>query len=255
MQLRQVLLVLLAAFLCGCALKGRATVEPEVSDLSEDRQFSSLLTSDAQTMRLHTSANEPPYLVRFGDQLDVQLLSPVQSQIRLLVRPDGRISLPITGEHSVVGKTISEVEHLIHDSFDRTYRTPVIYVNVESVAKVRYYIFGEISSPGVYESVDPVNALQLIAMAGGNTEKAKLSNVILLRNFGDGQIHMKLLDLVIDQDQTETSELLSPLSSFDTIIVPKRVIHSIHQVVDDYVIQFLPPIDLYLRGLYFSLRD
>jgi protein involved in polysaccharide export with SLBB domain len=244
--------IVILSTVIGCSLHKRdSLVEKPANSFSETNHLAESNQTQFQTLRVHLSGDEPPYLIRFGDQLDIQLLLPTQETHRVLVRPDGRITLPGTGEHTVVGKTLNEVEKLVKYAYANIYRDPVVCINMEYVSDIRYYVFGEVRNPGIFTSKDPINPLQLLALAGGNTSKAKLSSVILLRNLGDGKVSVRLLDLTLLSGEDELGATFKQLYCYDTIIVPQQFIHQVAQILDDYIIQFLPPLDLYLRGMYY----
>ena len=79
------------------------------------------------------------------------------------------------------------------------------------------FIFGEIRSPGAYPATSGTDLLQLIAMAGGTTVDARLDEVSVVMNGGDGQVVAKVnLEDVIDSG-TATPFMLA---AGDRVVVP-----------------------------------
>ena len=64
------------------------------------------------------------------------------------VRPDGRINLPLVGEIAVAGKTPREVEILLMEAAKEYYETTDATVVVSAYNSKKYYVFGQVSSPG-----------------------------------------------------------------------------------------------------------
>jgi len=100
--------------------------------------------------------------------------------IETRVQQDGRISLPMIGDLSVmapgasgpalVGRTLLEVENLVADTLaDRYLRhRPAIVVRVAEFQKVKVAVMGSVNSPGVVElQSDQLSVFGALTAAGG----------------------------------------------------------------------------------------
>ncbi len=65
-----------------------------------------------------------------------------------VVRIDGMISLRLLGEVRVVGLTPSEIAAKLEKLLKRYYVDPKVHVRVGGYNSKRYYVFGEVASPG-----------------------------------------------------------------------------------------------------------
>jgi polysaccharide biosynthesis/export protein len=228
----------------SCAINKRDTLSPELDparilDIPEEVD----------------SAYNSPYLIRYGDRITIGVAGQPTATLNLLVRSDGSISLPYIGETSVVGKTVNNLQSVATEAFSKLYREPSVYVNIDNMAPMQFYVFGEVNSPGVYSNDAPLNLLQVLAVAGGARQGAELRNVVIVDDMGNGEKKVRLVDVT----SRETKDLLDNskviIDSFDIIIVPSRTITEIGRFVDEYIIAFLPPIDTYLRGRYYWKFD
>lgn len=126
------------------------------------------------------------YQLRSMDPLEVNLLGiPEEKQIQTVIDEKGNITLPYINEPvKASGLTTSELEREIRKIYidGQIYRN--ITVNVLTSAKT-YYMEGEIRNPGGYVLGYRITLLQAIAAAGGYTEYADKTDVIITRN---GQI-------------------------------------------------------------------
>jgi protein involved in polysaccharide export with SLBB domain len=236
-------LVLLGSGLSSCALKSRKTLQaPDVPPTQEFNPDPVLPVGDGL---------DQPYLIRFGDQLSLQVAGRDESRLVVIVRPDGRVSLPFVGEVEVAGKTIPYLQEQAELAFAQQFRGPRVFVNVTQMAPHRIYVFGEVNRPGMVESETPVNIIQLLALAGGQTTGAELRNLIIIDDLGGGQKRIRLLDITSSESEDLLRISLEQIDSFDIVIVPRRLITEVGQFVKDYVNVFLPPIDTYLRGRYY----
>jgi protein involved in polysaccharide export with SLBB domain len=238
-------LVLLGAGFSSCAIKSRRTVDAQMQEEVLEVQTPAIPDSMA------SSQLDSPYLIRFGDQLSLQVAGREESRLAVIVRPDGRVSLPYVGEVEVAGKTIPFLQAQAEGGFAQQYREPRVFVNVTRMAPHRIYVFGEVNKPGLVESETPLNVIQVLALAGGQTTGAELRNLIVIDELGNGRKHIRLLDITSAEPQDLLRISLEQVDSFDIVIVPRRVITEVGQFVKDYINVFLPPIDTYLRGRYY----
>jgi len=103
------------------------------------------------------------------------------------VRPDGRISLPLTNELQASGQTVTELQGEITKRLARFISSPVVNVMVKEVKSPKISVLGEVKKPDVYKMLQKLSVLDAIAMAGGFTEFAKPEKVVVMRS-GSGAV-------------------------------------------------------------------
>lgn len=159
-----------------------------------------------------------PYLIGLGDILEVSVWKNPELAVRVPVRPDGRISLPLVGEVEVAGLTPSSVRNLLAVKYQDFITGPGVSVVVAEINSRKIFIMGEVMSSGVYDIVQPTRLMQALAMAGGVTNFAKKDQVVLLRDVAGEQQRT-----VVSIKDIETGKNLDSnirLWPGDTIIVP-----------------------------------
>jgi polysaccharide export outer membrane protein len=159
-----------------------------------------------------------PYLIGLGDILEVSVWKNAELAVRVPVRPDGRISLPLVGEVEVAGLTPSAVRDLLAERYQDFITGPGVSVVVAEINSRKIFIMGEVTSSGVYDIVQPTRLMQALAMAGGLTNFAKKDQVVLLRDV-DGEQQRTVLSI----KEIESGKNLDGnirLWPGDTIIVP-----------------------------------
>ena len=159
-----------------------------------------------------------PYLIGLGDILEVSVWKNAELAVRVPVRPDGRISLPLVGEVEVAGLTPSAVRDLLAEKYQDFITGPGVSVVVAEINSRKIFIMGEVTSSGVYDIVQPTRLMQALAMAGGLTNFAKKDQVVLLRDV-DGEQQRTVLSI----KEIESGKNLDGnirLWPGDTIIVP-----------------------------------
>ena len=159
------------------------------------------------------------------------------TQTGVTVKPDGTIDLPLLKDTILcAGHTVKEVE----DTVNKLYRRSVLkHTNVSfsltKAASRKFYVLGQVGSPGAYSIDQPITALHAIAMAGGHVEdKADLTSVILISRDRQGKPFGRRLDLkkVFDVGDMSSTILIKP---YDVLYVPRTYIQDIQLFMEQYV--------------------
>jgi polysaccharide export outer membrane protein len=123
------------------------------------------------------------YRLHAGDKLEVSVWKETELQKpAIIVRPDGKFSLPLAGEIVAAGKTVLEVRQAIEAGLKRFIPDPVVTVGVTEVAGNVAYVIGQVNKPGSLVMNPSINVLQALSLAGGGTPFAKLNDIIIIRN-------------------------------------------------------------------------
>jgi polysaccharide export outer membrane protein len=137
----------------------------------------------------------------------------------VVIRPDGKISLPLANELEASGKTAVELQQEIAEKLRRYITEPVVNVMVKQINSLKISVLGEVRKPDVYRIKNRVTVLDAIAMAGGFTDLARPTRVIVLRNTPTGQQRLKVdIKQVVGQD----SGAMFYLQPLDTVYVEGR---------------------------------
>jgi polysaccharide export outer membrane protein len=96
-------------------------------------------------------------------------LTPRTTVVR--VSQQGLLSLPLLGEIKVSGMTASELESTLRKKYDQYIYQPQVGVLVTEY-KQRVSVIGAAVKTGVFELTGPKTVIDILAMAGGVTEKA-----------------------------------------------------------------------------------
>ncbi len=115
-----------------------------------------------------------------------------------VVRPDGKLSLPLIGELQAKEKTALQLQDEIRNKLRTYIADPVVTVIVREINFPKISVLGKVHKPDVYKIKQRITVLDAIAMAGGFTDYAKRDKVIVIRNNSAQpqkmQINLKRLD-------------------------------------------------------------
>ena len=180
----------------------------------------------------------PAYRIQFGDELDVRFTYQPDQNAHVAVRPDGRISLPTTGEIEVVGRTPVELARQIEEASSAHLRDPEVTVMVTKLGEQRVYIGGEVARPGYVVLRPEMTLLQAVLQSGGFRKSAKLESVLLLTPGADGEFSAARVDMaqVVSEGVPERVRLHPD----DIVFVPSTWIANMNDVVDAYVRGLIP---------------
>ncbi|MFN3324454.1 MAG: polysaccharide biosynthesis/export family protein [Bryobacteraceae bacterium] len=132
----------------------------------------------------------------------------------IVVRPDGKIAMPLIGEVEAAGATPEELNGRIIEALSKFMNRPEVTVAIQQVNSKKYYISGEVFRPGAFPLVTPTTVLSALTNAGGFREFANTKKITILR--GTERLKFNYRD-VIKGKNTAQNVLLEP---DDHIIVP-----------------------------------
>jgi polysaccharide export outer membrane protein len=134
----------------------------------------------------------------------------------VMIRPDGKISLPLLGELDASGKTAMQLQTVIGKELQQYVVDPKVNVIVKEVNSPAISVLGQVRKPDRYKIRQRLTALDAIALAGGFTDFAKRDKVTIIRNKGSDKIRIQVdLKKVLQQEHGEAL-YLQPL---DTVYV------------------------------------
>jgi polysaccharide biosynthesis/export protein len=132
----------------------------------------------------------------------------------LLVRPDGKISMPLIGELQAAGTTPEELSKNITEALGKVMNRPEVFIMVQQVNSKKYYMVGEVNRAGEYPLITRTTVFDAISKAGGLREYANGKKIVISR--GDKRIKFNYKEVVAGKNLSQNVEL----ENGDTIIVP-----------------------------------
>jgi polysaccharide biosynthesis/export protein len=159
----------------------------------------------------------PDYRMGPEDVLRISVWENKELTLDLVVRPDGKISMPLIQDVVAEGQTAMELGNTIHDKLLTFIKEPQVSVIVLQVNAPKYFVIGSVVKPGTFSLRTETSILQALALAGGFTQFASPKSIKLIRNTAGKQEVRKInYNNLID----EGGEGNFLLKSGDTIVVP-----------------------------------
>jgi polysaccharide biosynthesis/export protein len=159
------------------------------------------------------------YVIGIQDILSINIWKEPELSVKeLVVRPDGKISLPLVNDIQASGLTPKQLREQIAEKLKEFVSSPNINVTVIKTVSQTVSVVGQVSKPGVYTLNSPTTVLDLLARVGGLLEFAKARDIKILRN-ENGKIQQFLFNY---KNAIRGKNLFQNilLKNGDTILVP-----------------------------------
>jgi protein involved in polysaccharide export with SLBB domain len=221
--MKPVAVILLLTFLCAWGCGASLRVSRSVSDTP----VSSRPELDAE------------YRIKVGDELDVKFFYNPELNEKVIVRPDGRISLQLVHEVMAADLTPAELRKFLIERYSPEIKKPELAVIVRSFTGQRIFVDGEVARPGMLPLVGFTTVFQALSQAGGLKETARYSEIVVIRRGANNKPYTFTVNLkeVIDGANLRQDVVLKP---FDIIFVPRSAISNVNLWVDQYIRKNVP---------------
>jgi polysaccharide export outer membrane protein len=160
----------------------------------------------------------PGYAIGPDDVLTVIVWREKDLSADVVVRPDGRITLPLVNEVQAQGLTPDALRVRLTEEFSKYVEEPNVSVIVKTIKSRQVYITGQVGKAGGYPLTGTTTVLQLIAMAGGISEFAKAKEIVITRveNGQQKVLRFNYRDVLKGKNLKQNVEL----KPGDTVLVP-----------------------------------
>jgi polysaccharide export outer membrane protein len=160
------------------------------------------------------------FIIGLEDVLSINVWKEPELSVKeVMVRPDGKISLPLIGEIQAGGLTPKQLQVQISERMKEYVAAPNVTVVVLKIASQSVSIVGQVAKPGVYFMVGtPLTVLELLARAGGFREDAKTKKIAIVRKEGERTLHFPFNYKEVSNGQNLQQNIV--LKNGDVVIVP-----------------------------------
>jgi polysaccharide export outer membrane protein len=227
--MRKALLLLALAAGCADAPDARKSTAPRDPSAVPAFMPPGSPTAKGEPVVSVRSLPRPDPMLLPGDVLTIIVFrQPDLALPEVRIPQDGRITFPLIGAVDAAGHTQAELESTIRVRLEKDFlREASVTVTVKEYAKRRVYIVGGVTKPDGYEIAPDarMTVLQVVAAAGGFTDRAYKEFVQIVRRRGPTEREVIKLSLVeveklIAKGQAEADLELWP---DDLVVIPSAV--------------------------------
>jgi polysaccharide export outer membrane protein len=192
--------------------------------------------------------NLPNTVYRIAPPDKVRIVAPGIKEIdgqETVIRPDGTMSLNLVGDIKVAGLTPGEVSEVLAQRLGTYYRADTIDVSVQVVdfKSQHFYVFGQVSEPGIKPYTGRDTILKVLADAQLN-EDAWPQKVVIVRPNEDPNVHQRVTVDVKEMWQDGKTQQNFLVEAGDVIYVPMSPLANVKQTVTRIVSPIVPATDL-----------
>jgi len=238
-------LVASALLVIGCC--SAASAQDDKTDLSGNKESSrsgltgvgagSGSTTAAKPGRADGKGNpllggirHPLYRLRPSDVIDISFTVAPEFNQTLTVQPDGCVMLKDAGMLEVEGLNLAEFTDAVQKAYQGYLHDPEVAVTLKDFERPYFIVGGQVGRPGKYELRSDTTVAEAVQIAGGLTDSAKHSQIVLFRRVNDDLVETRLLNLKKLLKQASLKED-AHLRAGDLVFVPQNEISKIARFV------------------------
>lgn len=157
------------------------------------------------------------YVLGVEDVLQVSVWQQPDLTMTVVIRPDGKISIPLLGDVQAAGHTAEQLADVIRERLKQYRKDPLVTIVVQEIKAYKVYVIGRVASQGMLELKTCTQVVQALAQAGGFTSFADKTDILLLRRKGEHELRISIdYKKIVSGENPELNVFLEP---GDTIIV------------------------------------
>jgi polysaccharide biosynthesis/export protein len=247
------------ALICfaGCTVFAQGS-EPSLGEGKEVSRFGLTGTEvgdSRQTGAEHGRANDKEnpllggsrhllYHLRPEDVVEVNFTVAPEFNQTVTVQPDGFVMLRDAGLVRAQGLDLEEFAEAVQTAYRGYLHDPQAAVALKDFEHPYFIVGGEVGKPGKYELRSDTTVMEAVQIAGGLTQQAKHSQVVLFRRVNDDLVEARLLNLKKMMKQTSLKED-THLRPGDMVFVPQNAISKIARFLSR------PSVSMYMNSSQF----
>ena len=185
----------------------------------------------------------PLYRLRSSDVVEITFTVAPEFNQTLTVQPDGYVMLKDAGMVEVAGLNLQQFTDAVQKAYQGYLHDPQVAVALKDFERPYFIVGGEVGRPGKYELRSDTTVAEAVQIAGGLTQQAKHSQVVLFRRVNDDLVEARLLNLkkMLKQGLKEDAHLRPG----DLIFVPQNAISKIARFLTK------PSLSMYMNSANF----
>ena len=174
------------------------------------------------------------YRLQPGDLIEISVVEDEKLNRQVLIRPDGRISLPLAGTVRASGRTPESLQSAISSRLSKDFvQPPNVTVSLVSLAQPRFgeeeeeelntvFVVGQVANPGrfQYPADEPITVLKALSLSGGPGAFAARKRIQIRRQTKDDVVVFEFNYKAVESGRRLETDI--ELVDGDVIVVPER---------------------------------
>jgi len=181
----------------------------------------------ADTLRRY----EVGYLLQPGDQLEIFVYRHQEFSRKVVIRPDGMISLPLVGELKAAALEPKALARLLSQRYAVRLRDPEVTVLVENPPEPSVFVVGQVGAPKAIPLRSARTLAQAMAQSGDATRFSAPDSISVVRLNSQGHLELHQAEVVSSEPSHRSlsqPEIYMAMNSMllqpnDVIVVPESI--------------------------------
>ena len=154
------------------------------------------------------------YVVGAEDVLYIKVWREPDFTASYVVRPDGKITIPLIGDVQAAGLTPERLGSQLEQALEDFINKPDVTVTISQVNSKKYYLTGQLYRTGEFPLVVPTRVFDALANGGGFRDFANRKKIVIVR--GTQRLKFNYDDIVKGKNLDQNVFL----ENGDTVVVP-----------------------------------
>ena len=208
-----------------------AALAVSASGCAQDRTLQVKLNQLARTRHV-----ESDYQVAPPDELSIDVKGYPEYSRGMIVRPDGKITVPGVGDLYVQGLTLPEINDAVTEGLSKELTTAKVTVSLVTARSKAIYVLGEVRRPGTQPYYGDMNLIDALGAAGGLTLYAHSGKITITReSLEEPDIYQVDLKKLVEEGAAEQNVVLR---EGDIISVPPTAFAKADYAMDQLLFPF-----------------
>lgn len=181
-----------------------------------------------------TAFGQTAYRLQPGDLIEISVVEDEKLNRQVLIRPDGRISLPLAGTVRASGRTPEALQSAISSRLSKDFvQPPNVTVSLVRLAQPSFgeeeevelntvFVVGQVANPGrfQYPADEPITVLKALSLSGGPGAFAARKRIQIRRQTKDDVMVFEFNYKAVEAGRRLETDI--ELVDGDVIVVPER---------------------------------
>lgn len=169
-----------AGLLIICVMALRSGAQPPEAPRPPQAPEAPRQQKEAPAYQAPAPVDPKTYKIGVEDVLNIRVWREADLSGNVVVRPDGKITLPLAGDVDAAGLTPEGLSQKIAEALSKFLTKPEVIVSVIDVRSKRYWVSGNVLRSGPVPLVTPTTVLQALSSAGLG-QWAKKNKIVIMR--------------------------------------------------------------------------
>lgn len=121
------------------------------------------------------------FVLGVGDTIEISVYRHDDLKKSVKIDASGKVMFPLIGDIKAAGVGIYKFRDEMQKALAKYIIDPQVTISITSIQSQKVMVLGEVGNPGVLTLDSELSIMEAISKAGGMTNDAKLSNVLLIR--------------------------------------------------------------------------